>query len=77
MLHRRPTCLHSLIEISTCLNILIFIYYLLIYIYWNNILGFVVFRLVSDEAYVKVSDQAGWSLKGLQWVLAYNNIFVN
>ena len=38
--HRRPTCLRSLIGISTHLNILIFI----------NILGHVGFRWFSDEA---------------------------
>ena len=49
MHHRRPTCLRSLIGISTHLNIHIYIYFLLIYIYLNNILGHVGFRWISDE----------------------------
>ena len=46
-----------------------FTYFLLIYIYWNNILGHDGFRWVSDEAC--------WSLTGLRWVSDDNNIFVN
>ena len=45
MTHRRPTCLRSQIGISTHLNIIIFIYFLLIYIYWNNILGSCEFQM--------------------------------
>ena len=40
--------------------ILIFIYFLLIYICWNNILGHVGFR-VSLMKHVEVSDEAPWS----------------
>ena len=55
--HQRPTCLQRLIGISTYLNILIFLFFLLIYIYWNNVLGHIGFRWVFDEAY-----------RGLRWV---------
>ena len=58
----RPTCLigdqRGLIGILTHVNILIFIYFLLIYIYWNNILGHVGFRWISLMMHVEVSDEA-------------------
>ena len=80
MPHRRTTWLRSLIGISTHLNILIFVYFLLIYIYWNNILGHVGFRWVSDEACrglrSDTSVSAG-SPMGLWLVSDNNNIFVN
>ena len=49
-----------------CLNVLIFIYFLLIYIHWNNILG-----------HVEFSDQASRSPMGLRKVSDNNNILMN
>ena len=69
--HRRLTCLRSLIGILTHLNILIFIFFLSTYIYWNNIVGYVGFRWVSDETCPGlqwVSNQACRSPIGFRWV---------
>ena len=69
---RRPTCVQSLIGISTHLNILIFIHFQLFYLYWNNILGHVIFRLAPTK-HVEASDgfdQACRSPMDLQSVMS-------
>ena len=57
--HRRPTCLRSPKEFKHIkyLNKLIFIYFLLIYIYWNNLMK-----------HVEVSEQACRSPTGLRQI---------
>ena len=77
MPHRRPKCLRSLIEISTHLNIILFLYTFFLFIY----IGIIYWGMsVSDGSpmkHVEVSDGSPIRHIGVRWVSDNNDIFEN